>query len=846
MAAIVTTLHCDLQETVKVQYLDGVVFSQDNQANIINVVVTDGGEPATISGSVSANIIRSDGATVAATGGTITDNVCSITLPSAAYLVPGVLSIAVKLTASSVVTTIAAVVANVYQSSTDTAVDPGTIIPDIQALITEMETVRATIPASYTDLWTKLAPAFSSSASYVAGQYFTYNEGLYRVTTSHSGSWSSGDVVAVNIGGELSDVKSAITPIQSDLYDLDGYIEPRQWVRGQRYISNGAEKIVASANIWAMMAEKTYVTLKAGAIVKTSSATSWQFLGGYSTDGGLTWNVISSRASAYTAPADGIYFFSVRRLPAETTMSDAELANLNETFLFDISNKIDEKLTEYAKLASPDFTGTPTAPDVQITDNTTKISNTKHVAEMAQSIAYDGNDLYYYGKDNYPKFEINADNSIDVTIPTSNMRAKRVAAASNSTSFGSTFTYSGNATFNVPHNYMLVFDLSGSPLTGAISVVSGSTIANNSGRIVLLYNSGGTVNGLWRHFYLRQLIEENSAAISQNGVEIKKENLNARHIPYNAASPATAVPALTILHFSDLHADTAALARIKTKAGLAGEIDDMICTGDMVSNTAGQISSWWDEDIMTCIGNHETASYSADTGYDWTALSMADRDAYYIAPFEDNWGITHTSGTSYYYKDYDDQKVRLIVMDGMLYLNPGAEATAQTSWLEGLLASAITSGLHVLIAIHSPHNGAKSVNCSFSKYGAPLTMGLDVSCNTPQDVIDTVATKITAGLHFIGYICGHTHQDNIWDAEDDGKQLMYTITCAAVTQVAQWRNSDQHRDTDADAFNLVTIDTNRTLIKIVRGGGADIDDHMRTRKAICFNYSTGEKVGEVL
>lgn len=55
-----------------------------------------------------------------------------------------------------------------------------------------------------------------------------------------------------------------------------------------------------------------------------------------------------------------------------------------------------------------------------------------------------------------------------------------------------------------------------------------------------------------------------------------------------------------------------------------------------------------------------------------------------------------------------------------------------------------------------------------------------------------------------------------------------------------------HRDEQHDAFNLLTIDTSRTLVKIIRGGGADIDDHMRTRKAICFDYSSGEKVGEVL
>ena len=75
---------------------------------------------------------------------------------------------------------------------------------------------------------------------------------------------------------------------------------------------------------------------------------------------------------------------------------------------------------------------------------------------------------------------------------------------------------------------------------------------------------------------------------------------------------------------------------------------------------------------------------------------------------------------------------------------------------------------------------------------------------------------------------------------------MYCVTCAAVAQTAQWVNSDQNRTGNLDAYNLVTIDTDHTLIKLVRGGGADIDDHMRTRKAICFNYTTGEKVGEVL
>ena len=219
MAVIVTSLRCDLQSAVKVQYLDGNLFSQDVQANRIDVAVFDGEEEAAISGSVTADIVRADGQTVAATGGTIEGNVASITLPAAAYYVPGVISVAVKLTTSGVVTTIACIVANVYRSSTDTVVDPGTIIPSIQGLITQIETAVASIPADYSALWTKLAPAFDSSASYLKNQYVTYNGGLYRFNKNHSGSWVSGDVIPVTSGSELYGLKNAI----------DSTMVPAEW-----------------------------------------------------------------------------------------------------------------------------------------------------------------------------------------------------------------------------------------------------------------------------------------------------------------------------------------------------------------------------------------------------------------------------------------------------------------------------------------------------------------------------------------------------------------------------------------------------------------------------------------
>ena len=331
----------------------------------------------------------------------------------------------------------------------------------------------------------------------------------------------------------------------------------------------------------------------------------------------------------------------------------------------------------------------------------------------------------------------------------------------------------------------------------------------------------------------------NTAIKNGKAEELNRKVQNARHIKGDSATP------LTLLHFSDLHADKDSLARIMGEAKNLYNIDGSICTGDMCSNTYGEIAEWWDESVMTAIGNHDTASYDSGTGYNWTALSMANRIAYYISPFESNWGITRPSGKDYYYKDYSTQKVRLIVLDGMLYVSGGTDATDQTTWLANLLADAKTNGLHVLIAIHSPHGGATAKECSFSKVGQG-TMPVNADCNTPQTVVDTVATAIAAGTHFVGYLVGHTHQDNILDVENDGKQLMYCVTCANTSSKPQWVNSDQHRGIGFDAYNIVTIDTANTLVKIVRAGGADIDDHMRTRKAICFDYSTGEKVGEVL
>lgn len=170
MAMIETWFSQDLNEPVQVHQLDGNVFSQDNQGNLIGVNVFDGGAPATLSGSVSANVIRADGTTVAVTG-VLTNNSCYIILPSAAYAVPGIISVVIKLTGGGSTTTLCALVANVYQSATDATVDPGTIIQDIAALIATINAAILSIPSDY-DALVKDVQAINDE---INGRVFNYS-----------------------------------------------------------------------------------------------------------------------------------------------------------------------------------------------------------------------------------------------------------------------------------------------------------------------------------------------------------------------------------------------------------------------------------------------------------------------------------------------------------------------------------------------------------------------------------------------------------------------------------------------------------------------------------------------
>ena len=220
MATITTWANCYLNKPVKVQYLKGNLFTADNNAHKLGVKVYNvDGSPVTLSGTATASIVRTDGVTVSVNG-TISSNQCTVTIPAEAYALPGTVIVSMRITSSSVTTTLVVFACDIYESVVGSIVDPGTIIPSVESLIAEIERTVATIPQDYTAMGEEVSENKDSATSIkavISGTEYNVFSPLPYVINS-SGIWTStvngyhaclpvkgGDTVRL-IGGAVSGV----------------------------------------------------------------------------------------------------------------------------------------------------------------------------------------------------------------------------------------------------------------------------------------------------------------------------------------------------------------------------------------------------------------------------------------------------------------------------------------------------------------------------------------------------------------------------------------------------------------------------------------------------------------
>lgn len=230
MALIETWLKQDLTAPVVVRRLTGNVFSADNQANLIGVEVVKNGAAENLSGSCVAYCIRADQKTVIVAG-TVSGNTAYVTLPQACYAVVGQLSVVLKVDS----VTLAAVTGYVYRTSTDTIVDPGTIIPSVDSLIEQIEEAVASIPPDYSALTEEVGNLSSALNTEEEVVPFTL------ATTGKAISYTTGGLVSVS--------NASIT----DYIDISRYTE-------LRYKNIGNTGTSAAFGMAFYDSEKEYIT----------------------------------------------------------------------------------------------------------------------------------------------------------------------------------------------------------------------------------------------------------------------------------------------------------------------------------------------------------------------------------------------------------------------------------------------------------------------------------------------------------------------------------------------------------------------------------------------------------
>ena len=306
-----------------------------------------------------------------------------------------------------------------------------------------------------------------------------------------------------------------------------------------------------------------------------------------------------------------------------------------------------------------------------------------------------------------------------------------------------------------------------------------------------------------------------------------------------AYTALTSPEILTIAHFSDIHASAWAMKEIeKFRNVFADSLNDTICTGDMVHDKFSDGMAFWNDNsdgsILTCIGNHD--SYN---GTDFsTPVSQTDLYNTFIAPYKDNWGAETVANHTYWYKDYQAQKVRLIVIDATIF--DATEQSAQITWLNNALSGALSSGYSVVGAVHFPPmpNTFQKIDGNFSAllHGTADDMWQFAWNTYNTAILGAVDDFINDGGDFVCWLSGHTHHDIISYDSRYPKQLFVTITCAMPNAEGEERERNINDGTGL-ALNTVCVDTVRKYVKLIRYG-AEWDDCLRHTGTCVIKYDS--------
>lgn len=334
---------------------------------------------------------------------------------------------------------------------------------------------------------------------------------------------------------------------------------------------------------------------------------------------------------------------------------------------------------------------------------------------------------------------------------------------------------------------------------------------------------------------------------------------------------------LQLLTISDVHNDNISIRNASVLINHFTTIDGGILLGDTLASNFTNDFTFADKflrsgkPVLHVLGNHDVGQSKI------VANCGSNTEVYnrFIQPYETEIGGVHT-GKNYYYKDFTNHKIRVIVLyeyddpndldtDPSLYkITRGYRvlSQAQLNWFVDTLHSTPLDH-SVVIALHQTASASMTYEDSnFSSNitlapimnfinGFPIEEIVDAFINgtdltksynhfgeaTYLPDVNVNASFSTRGTgNFICYLGGHTHCDGILhiNAFPNQKQIIVANAGASV----YYGKSDLKRVPNTkseDAINVVSFDTNNRKINVVRIG-ADFTLNMTERQYTSIDY----------
>lgn len=283
----------------------------------------------------------------------------------------------------------------------------------------------------------------------------------------------------------------------------------------------------------------------------------------------------------------------------------------------------------------------------------------------------------------------------------------------------------------------------------------------------------------------------------------------------------------SMLHFTDIHGNQELFDRIVEFSNYyVSNLNIMLHTGDYVCKGQADFIDLMKKaeinnvPLYNVIGNHD--QYLSDDD-----RSQADKSLTYqnvITRTQRAWqsiGATYMSenNSMTYYKDFKSAKIRLIILDDYY------DIATQETWLKDVLKDARVSGYHVITA---KHNKTDNITNRVTNFNSK-----DVYSGTYNTTFDAVIKEfVEAGGIHICNICGHEHVDETGYTTSG----LLNVVAECATSDVIWQNCKRDKGTRAfDCFNIISVDTNIGLIKIVRIGDNN-DIYLRNKSYTCIDY----------